>query len=69
VHFVRSGYLLKLGMRYAALWQDFLTGLINWLREYVERYQPQYGSGLIPESVPMLLEVAEFCVSTILVKL
>jgi len=43
-------------MRYAAFVNKiFLTGLINWL-EYVERYQPQYGSGLIPESVPMLLE-------------
>jgi len=46
------------------------SGYLNWVyfaawayklaREYVERYQPQYGSGLIPESVPMLLEVAEF---------
>jgi hypothetical protein len=26
----------------------------------MEGYQPQYGTGLIPESFPMLLEVAEF---------
>ena len=27
---------------------------------YVVRYEPSYGSGLIPASVPMLLEVSEF---------
>jgi len=40
--------------------QDFPYWAYKLAREYVERYQPQYGSGLIPESVPMLLEVAEF---------
>jgi hypothetical protein len=61
VHFVRSGYLLKLGYALRCfVEQDFPYWAYKLAREYVERYQPQYGSGLIPESVPMLLEVAEF---------
>ncbi len=61
VHFVRSGYLLKL--EYALrcfVERDFPYWAYKLAREYVERYEPRYGSGLIPESVPMLLEVAEF---------
>ena len=29
-------------------------------REYVERYSPAYGTGLIPDSIPFLLDIAEF---------
>ena len=61
VHFVRSGYLLKL--EYALrcfVERDFPYWAYKLAREYVERYEPSYGTGLIPESVPMLLEVAEF---------
>jgi hypothetical protein len=29
-------------------------------REYAERYNPRYGTGLIPESVPMVEEIADF---------
>ena len=61
VHYVRSGYLLKL--EYALrcfVDEDFPYWAYKLAREYVERYEPSYGSGLIPESVPMLLEVAEF---------
>ena len=61
VHFVRSGYLLKL--EYALrcfVERDFRYWAYKLAREYVECYEPRYGTGLIPESVPMLLEVAEF---------
>jgi hypothetical protein len=61
VRFVRSGDLLKL--EYALrcfVERDFPYWAYKLAREYVERYQPRSGSGLIPESVPMLLEVAEF---------
>jgi hypothetical protein len=34
-------------------------------REFLEGYKPQYGTGLIPESVPMLLEVALVLVSVL----
>jgi hypothetical protein len=29
-------------------------------KEYAERYEPRYGTGLIPESAPMVQEIAEF---------
>ena len=61
VHFVRSGYLLKL--EYALrcfIAQDFPYWAYKLAREYIERYKPSYGDGLIPDSVPMLLEVSEF---------
>jgi hypothetical protein len=61
VHFVRSGYLLKLEYALRCFVQrDFPDWAYKLAREYVERYDPSYGTGLIPESVPMLLEVAEF---------
>ena len=55
VHFVRSGELLKL--EYAIrtfVSQDFPYYAYKLASEYVEGYQPQYGSGLIPQSVPQL---------------
>lgn len=61
VHFVRSGDLLKL--EYALrcfVEQDFPYWAYKLAREYVERYALQYGTGITPESIPMLLEVAEF---------
>jgi hypothetical protein len=29
-------------------------------RAYAERYDPQYGTGLIPESAPMMEEIVRF---------
>jgi hypothetical protein len=29
-------------------------------REYAERYNPRYGTGLIPESAPMVEDIADF---------
>ncbi|WP_293337290.1 hypothetical protein [Microcoleus sp. CAWBG58] len=61
VHFVRSGNLLKLDYALRCFTDnDFPYWIYKLAREYVERYSPQYSSGIIPESVPMLLEVAEF---------
>ncbi|MEG5059228.1 hypothetical protein QUB60_14545 [Microcoleus sp. A2-C5] len=61
VHFVRSGYLLKLDYALRCFVDnDFPYWIYKLAREYVERYAPQYGSGITPESIPMLLEVAEF---------
>ncbi|QIR41857.1 hypothetical protein HCG51_34845 (plasmid) [Tolypothrix sp. PCC 7910] len=61
VHFVKSGELLKL--EYAIrcfVEQDFPYYAYKLAREFIEGYKPQYGTGLIPESETMLLEVAEF---------
>jgi hypothetical protein len=61
VHFVRSGYLLKLDYALRCFVDNYFPYWIYKLaREYVESYAPQYGSGITPESIPMLLEVAEF---------
>jgi hypothetical protein len=56
VHFVRSGYLLKLeyGLR-CFIYSDFPYWVYKLAREYVEK-----NSGIGTESVPMLLEIAEF---------
>lgn len=29
-------------------------------RQYAERYNPRYGTGLLPESSPMVEDIAEF---------
>jgi len=61
VRFVKSGELLKL--EYAIrcfVEQDFPYYAYRLAREFIEGYKPQYGTGLIPESLTMLLEVAEF---------
>ncbi len=61
VHFVRSGYLLKLSYGLQCFVEsDFPYFAYKLASEYVERYNPFYGNGLIPESIPMLLDVAEF---------
>ncbi|MBK1987649.1 hypothetical protein A0J48_008885 [Sphaerospermopsis aphanizomenoides BCCUSP55] len=61
VHFVRSGYLLKLDYAIRCfVEQDFPYYAYKLAREYTESYEPRYGSGLIPESAPKLLEIAEF---------
>ncbi len=56
VHFVRSGYLLKLqyGLR-CFINGDFPYWVYKLAREDVEQKD-----GITPESVPMLLEIAEF---------
>lgn len=56
-----SGNLLKL--EYAIrcfVEQNFPYYAYKLAAEYVEGYQARYGSGLIPESAPKLLKVAEF---------
>jgi hypothetical protein len=60
VHWVRSGDLLKL--TYALRCFEASEGVWAYKlgREYVEDYEPSYGSGIIPRSIPKLLEVAEF---------
>ncbi|MGF1490697.1 MAG: hypothetical protein ACFBSE_26695 [Prochloraceae cyanobacterium] len=61
VHFVKSGYLIPI--EYALrcfIHSDYRVWVYKLAREYVEDYKPTYGSGIIPESIPQLLEVAEF---------
>ncbi|WP_242058115.1 MULTISPECIES: hypothetical protein [Nostoc] len=61
VHFVKSGYLLKLDYAIRCFVErDFPYYAYKLAREYTESYEPRYGSGLIPESAPKLLEIAEF---------
>ncbi|WP_293354870.1 MULTISPECIES: hypothetical protein [unclassified Microcoleus] len=61
VRFVRNGDLLKLEYALRCFVEtDFSYWAYKLAREYIESYAPQYGSGITPESVPMLLEVAEF---------
>ncbi|MGB8699633.1 MAG: hypothetical protein WCD18_09480 [Thermosynechococcaceae cyanobacterium] len=61
LHLVRSGDLLKL--TYALQCFEANDGSA-WAyklgREYIENYEPLYGAGIIPRSIPKLLEVAEF---------
>jgi len=61
VHFVRSGYLLKI--QYAVncyCKPDYPFWAYKLAREYAEKYDSYYGGGLTPKSKPMLLEIAEF---------
>jgi hypothetical protein len=69
VHFVKSGNLLKLeyaircftvGVASPLENRDFPYYAYKLAREFTESYEPRYGTGLIPESVPKLLEIAEF---------
>jgi hypothetical protein len=61
VHFVRSGDLLKLTYAIQCFQaKDVPFWAYKLAREYIEDYHPSFGSGIIPTSVPMLLEVAEF---------
>ena len=61
VRFVRSGDLLKLEYALRCFVEtDFPYWTYKLAREYVEGYGLQSGSGIVAESVPMLLEVAEF---------
>jgi len=61
IHFVRSGYLLKLEYAICCFIKpEFDYYAYRLAREYTECYAPTYGTGLTPASVPMLLEVAEF---------
>jgi hypothetical protein len=61
MHFVRSGALLKIDYALRCFREgDFPYWAYKLAREYAERYEPQYGTGLIPESAPMLLEIAQF---------
>ena len=56
IHFVRSGYLLKLEYSLRCFVDsDFPYWIYKLAREYVE-----HKDGITTESVPMLLEVAEF---------
>jgi hypothetical protein len=61
VHFVKSGDLLRLEYAIRCFTsQDFSYYAYKLAREFTESYAPQYGTGLIPESAPKLLEIAEF---------
>lgn len=61
VHFVKSGNLLKLEYAIRCFTdRDFPYYAYKLAREFTESYEPRYGTGLIPESVPKLLEIAEF---------
>jgi hypothetical protein len=61
IHFVKSGYLLKLNYAICCFIKpEFDYYAYKLARVYTECYAPKYGTGLTPESVPMLLEVAEF---------
>ncbi len=61
VHFVKSGYLLRLDYAIRCFTdRDFPYYAYKLAREYTESYKPEYGTGLIPESAPKLLEIAEF---------
>jgi hypothetical protein len=61
VRFVRSGDLLKLEYALRCFVEtDFPYWAYKLAAEYVEGYGLQSGSGIVVESVPMLLEVAEF---------
>ncbi|MBP0016594.1 MAG: hypothetical protein J7647_03440 [Cyanobacteria bacterium SBLK] len=61
IHFVQSGYLLKLEYALRCCTEsDREIWAYKLAREYVERYSPAYGAGLIPDSIPFLLEIAEF---------
>ena len=61
VRFVRSGDLLKLDYALRCFVEpDFPYWAYKLAAEYVEGYGLQSGSGIVAESVPMLLEVAEF---------
>jgi hypothetical protein len=61
VHFVRSGDLLKLEYALQCFTKsDYPYWAYKLGREYAEEYKPSAGSGLIPESLPALLDIAEF---------
>jgi hypothetical protein len=61
IHFVKSGYLLKLEYAIRCFTnRDFPYYAYRLAREYTELYKPESGTGLIPESAKMLLEIAEF---------
>ncbi|MEM9539242.1 MAG: hypothetical protein AAGA60_06975 [Cyanobacteria bacterium P01_E01_bin.42] len=61
IHFVQNGDLLKLEYALRCCTEsDRKIWAYKLAREYVERYSPAYGAGLIPDSVPFLLEIAEF---------
>ena len=61
VHWVRSGDLLKI--KYAlncCIESDYPYWAYKLARQFAEGYEPSSGSGLIPKSTPMLLDIAEF---------
>lgn len=61
VRFVRSGNLLKLDYAIQCfIDSDYEYWVYKLAREYAEGYEPSRGTGLIPSSVPMLLDIAEF---------
>ncbi len=61
VRFVRSGDFLKLEYALRCFVEaDFPYWAYKLAREYVECYDSRCSSGIIYESIPMLLEVAEF---------
>ncbi|BDA71541.1 unknown protein [Calothrix sp. PCC 7716] len=61
IHFVNSAYLLKLEYAIRCFTDhDFPNYAYKLARDYTESYEPSYGTGLIPDSAPKLLEISEF---------
>ncbi len=61
IHFVRSGTLLQLEYALRCFTSfDYAESVYQLGKQYVEKYNPSYGSGIIPESAPLLMDVAAF---------
>ncbi|MCT7954590.1 hypothetical protein [Laspinema palackyanum] len=61
VHFIRSGNLLKIDYALCCfINQEYLYYTYQLAREYAENYDINYGNGLNPNSLSMLLDIAEF---------
>ncbi|MCT7983079.1 hypothetical protein NG796_07220 [Laspinema sp. A4] len=61
VHFIRSGNLLKVDYALCCfINQEYQYYTYQLAREYAENYDINYGNGLNLNSLPMLLDIAEF---------
>jgi hypothetical protein len=62
VRIIQSGDVLLIEYALTCLLQP--TASADWgyriARQYAERYNPRYGTGLIPESAPMVEDIADF---------
>ncbi len=64
IRVIQNRYVLILEncLRSVLAWTDVETGYWAYhaARDYAEQYNPRYGTGLIPESLPMAKEILEF---------
>ncbi|MGK7925371.1 MAG: hypothetical protein AB4290_09015 [Spirulina sp.] len=61
IRVLRREYLLKLEYALRCCTEgDREIWAYKLAREYVECYSPAYGTGLVPDSIPFLLDIAEF---------